>query len=192
MELQETSSSPSESLRVIEAFINKTKQNLKSISFDLILWGILVCLASLGHYFLLSNTSYANAWLPWPVLMIGGSIVTAIYHATNKKEREVRTFSDYFLMWLSICCGLVYFIIAFLCVRQNISPLPFMLAHTSVLILVTGAVLKFKPLIAGGILFIASSIITPFLEYENQLLVCSAVVAIGYLVPGILLKKEKN
>jgi FtsH-binding integral membrane protein len=192
MELQETSSTPSESLRVIESFIDKTKRNLRARSFDLLLWGILVALASLAHYFLLTSFQYENAWLPWPILMIGGSIFTSIYHATNKKEKQVRTFADVFLMWLSICSGVIFFVIAFLCVRQSISPFPFMLAHTSVLIFVTGAILRFKPLVAGGILFMVSSIVSSFLPYESQLLFCAAVVIIGYLVPGILIRKEKD
>lgn len=192
MELQDTSSSPSESLRVIESFIDKTKRNLRARSFDLLLWGILVSLASLSNYFLLTSFNYGKAWLPWPILMVTGTILSSIYHATNKKEKQVRTFADNFLMWLSICSGLIFFVIAFLCVRQNISPFPFMLAHTSVLILVTGAILRFRPLVVGGILFVASSIVCSFLEYESQLLFCAAVVIVGYLVPGFLIRKEKG
>ena len=192
MELQDTSPSPSESLQVIETFISRTKQNLKTKSFDLLLWGVLVSLAALSHYLLLTIFKYENAWLPWPVLMIGGSIITTVYHVSNRKKQKIKTFTDTFLMWLSICFGFAYFVIAFLCVRQTISPLPFMLAHTSVLILVTGAVLKFKPLIAGGILFITGAIIATFLEQQNQLLLTTAIVICGYLVPGILLRKEKN
>ena len=192
MQLQDTSPSPSESLQIIEAFIGRAKQNLKAISFDLLLWGILVVLAALSHYLLLAVFEYENAWLPWPVLMIGGSIFTTVYHISNRKKQKVNTFTDIFLMWLSICSGLVYFVIAFLCVRQTIPPLPFMLAHTSVLIFVTGAVLKFKPLIAGGILFIAGAIIAAFLEEQNQLLLTTGIVIFGYLVPGILLRKEKS
>ena len=192
MQVQDTSPSPSESLQIIEAFIGRAKQNLKAISFDLLLWGILVVLAALSHYLLLAIFEYENAWLPWPVLMIGGSIFTTVYHISNRKKQKVKTFTDTFLMWLSICSGLVYFVIAFLCVRQTISPLPFMLAHTSVLILVTGAVLKFKPLITGGILFLAGAIIAVFLEEQDQLLLTTGIVIFGYLVPGILLRKEKS
>ena len=192
MQLQDTSPSPSESLQIIEAFISRAKQNLKAISFDLLLWGILVAFAALSHYLLLAIFKYQNAWLPWPVLMIGGSIFTTVYHISNRKKQKIQTFTDTFLMWLSISSGLVYFVIAFLCVKQTISPLPFMLAHTSVLILVTGAILRFKPLIAGGILFIAGAIIAAFLEEQNQLLLTTGIVIFGYLVPGILLRKEKS
>lgn len=192
MQLQDTSPSPSESLQIIEAFISRAKQNLKTISFDLLLWGILVAFAALSHYLLLAIFKYQNAWLPWPVLMIGGSIFTTVYHISNRRKQKIQTFTDTFLMWLSISSGLVYFVIAFLCVKQTISPLPFMLAHTSVLILVTGAILRFKPLIAGGILFIAGAIIAAFLEEQNQLLLTTGIVIFGYLVPGILLRKEKS
>ena len=192
MQLQDTSPSPSESLQIIEAFIGRAKQNLRAISFDLLLWGVLVAFAAVSHYLLLAIYKYPNAWLPWPVLMIGGSIFTTVYHISNRKKQKIKTFTDIFLMWLSICSGLVYFVIAFLCVKQTISPLPFMLAHTSVLILVTGAILRFKPLIAGGILFIAGAIIAAFLEEQNQLLLTTGIVIFGYLVPGILLRKEKS
>jgi len=192
MELKDMPSSPAESLQVIEAFIGRTKQNLKAKSFDLLLWGALVSLAALVHYLLITVFNYENAWLPWPILMIGGSIVTSVYHARNEKAKKIKTFTDTFLMWLSICSGLVYFLIAFLCVRQGISPLPYLFAHTSVLILVTGAVLKFKPLIMGGVLFFAGAIIAVFIDQQTQLLLTTGIVIGGYLIPGVLLRKEKS
>lgn len=192
MEAHDKPLSPADSLALIEAFISRTKTNLKAVSFDLLLWGVLVSLASLLNYYLMTVVKYEKSYLPWPILMIGGSIVTTVYHATNKEQKQMRTFSDSFLMWLFISAGFVYFVMAFLCVYQNISPLPFMLAITSIVIFVTGAVLKFRPLIGGGIIFVLAALAAVFLNYPNQLLLTFGVVLTGYLLPGFLLKTGKK
>lgn len=147
MELEDKSISAEESLHLIEQYISRAKENLRNKSFDLLLWGTLVALAALANYVLMKFIQYEKPCLPWPILMIGGTIFSFIYHAVTAKRQQVVTYTDRFLMWLSISAAAVYFLIAFLCVRQHTSPLPFMFGHTSVLIFVTGAVLRSKPLI---------------------------------------------
>lgn len=191
MELTDKPLSLEESMNTIQFFIARTKENLQQRSFDFILWGLLICLASLANYFLLNNNS-ESAYLPWPVLMAAGVIAASIYHSTNRKKKAVLTFADRFLQWLFISSSAIYFLLAFFCVRQHISPLPFMLALSALLIFVTGAVLRFKALIAGGVLFFAASVGSVFLNYNDQLLLTAITVLAGYVIPGILLRNTKT
>lgn len=190
MELTDKPLSLEESMNTIQFFIARTKENLQRRSFDFLLWGVLICLASLANYFLIKN-SFEKAYLPWPVLMISGVIATSIYHSTTGSKKAVLTFADRFLQWLFISSAAIYFLLAFFCVRQHISPLPFMLALSALLIFVTGAVLRFKALIAGGVLFFAASAGSVLLNYNDQLLLTSITVLAGYIVPGVLLRNTK-
>jgi hypothetical protein len=191
MKLQDKHLSPEENLRLIQDHMSRTKQGLRNKSFDILFWGILIALASGLEYVLLVASNFEKPWLPWPVLMIGGTIITVIYHLKRNGSQPVTTFTDHFLMWLSIGTGAVYFVLAFLCVRQQISPLPYILANTFILLFVTGAVLRYKSLVLGGIVFLIGSIISIFLRYEQQLLLTTCVVVVGYILPGFLLRKEK-
>ncbi len=192
MELQDIPLSPKENIDLIEEYISRTRQGLQNKSFDIIFWGFLVALASASEYLLLTMSSFDKPWLPWPILMISGTIVTIIYHATRRGSQPITTYTDHFLMWLSISAGTVYFVLAFLCVRQQISPLPYILANTFILLFVTGAVLNYKSLIFGGVIFLLASVISIFLSYENQLLLTTFAVVVGYLIPGFLLRREKR
>jgi len=192
MKPQEKQLSPDENLRLVEDHLSRTKQGLRNKSFDILFWGILVALASASEYLLLTMSNFNRPWLPWPVLMISGTIITIIYHAGRKGSQPVTTYTDHFLMWLSISAGAVYFLLAFFCIRQQISPLPYILANTFILLFVTGAVLKYKSLIFGGTIFLLASIISIFLRYENQLLLTTGAVVVGYILPGFLLRREKQ
>ncbi|MOA52277.1 hypothetical protein D3C78_1755500 [compost metagenome] len=57
--------------------------------------------------------------------------------------------------------------------------------------LVSGWIMKFKPLIIGGFLFFAASFATLFIYDEYKALVHGIAIVMGYLIPGYLLKQSK-
>lgn len=192
MELQDKPPDPQESLLLIQKFISGTRGNVRRSAFGFIFWGILIAVASFGNYLLMLIIKPEIASLIWPVLTIGGFTVTMIYYTANsKKDGTVSTFGHFF-KWLFLCGGITYFLFVFLSVKENISPTPFMLALTALLITVAGLAMRFKPMIWGGILFFAVSISSVFVSPLNQLLLTGSSFIIGYLIPGILLVRKKE
>lgn len=192
MELEDKPIDPQESLQLIQKFITGARYNAQQSSFGFIFWGILIAAAALINYFLVKFTASDLSWLPWPILTIGGFIATTIYYSRKgKKEGIVSTFGRFF-RWLFFCGGITYFLLVFLCVKQNISPTPFMLALTSLLIAVSGFAVRYKPLIVGGILFFVAAIVSVFISPVNQLLLITVLMLIGYLLPGILLVRKRE
>jgi hypothetical protein len=57
---------------------------------------------------------------------------------------------------------------------------------------VSGGILKFKPLIIGGILAWVISIIAFLIHSEVQLLLMAAAIVVSYLVPGYMLKNRNS
>lgn len=191
MELKDKPLDPQESLQLIQHFIAGARFNFRKSGFDFIFWGILVALAAFSQYGLLVFLKAAEySWLPWPILMIGGALYSFIYHARKSKKEGVVTSYDHFFRWLFTCgCG-AYFLFSFLCAKQGVSPIPVMLGLTSLLVAVTGMVVRFKPLLWGGFIFLAGSVGSVFLQDERQLLLMAAAILLGYLIPGILLTRE--
>lgn len=191
MELQDKPLNPQESLALIERFITGTRSNVRRSSFGFIFWGILIAAAALLNYLLLLTPIADKAWIVWPVLCISGFIVTMAYYARNtRKEGAISAFGRFF-KGLFMCGGITYFLLIFLCLMLKVTPTPFMLALTSLLITVAGLALRFRPFILGGLLFFVASIVSVLISPANQLLLIGVCFIIGYLVPGILLVRKE-
>lgn len=191
MELQDKPLNPQESLQLIQKFISGARFSMRKFAFGIIFFGILTPLAALLHYFFIRFTNFSMPWLPWPVLMISGFIITMIYYARLGRKKETVTSTSIFFQWFFTWGGITYFLLAFLCVQQHINPTPFMLALTSLLIGVSGLALRYKPMLWGGILFFIAAIVCVFINPLNQLLMMAITIIIGYLIPGIMLTRKK-
>jgi hypothetical protein len=56
---------------------------------------------------------------------------------------------------------------------------------------VSGSVLKFKPLIVGGIISWILAVIAVYLSYDFQILMGGLAIFFSYIIPGHLLRKKK-
>jgi hypothetical protein len=55
----------------------------------------------------------------------------------------------------------------------------------------SGTILKFRPLMVGGVVFFVGGLLCFLMSNEMQSLASAFTIAIGYLVPGYLLKSQK-
>jgi hypothetical protein len=192
MELQDKPIDPQESLALIQRFIAGSRSNVKRSSFGFIFWGILIAAASILNYLLLLTAVAGRAWIAWPVLTISGFIITLVYYARNTRKAGAVSAFGRFFKGLFMCGGFTYFLLIFLCLSLRVTPAPFMLALTSLLVTVAGLALRFRPLVLGGILFCVASIASVFISPANQLLLIGVCFLLGYLVPGILLVRKEE
>lgn len=191
MELQDKPLDPQESLALIQKFITGTRNNMKRSSFGFIFWGILVAVASILNYLLLFTPAAGKAWMPWPVLCISGFIITLVYYARNARKSGAISAFGRFFKGLFMCGGLMYFLLIFLSLMLQVTPMPFVLALTSLLVTVAGLAIRFRPLVLGGLLFFVASIVGVFISPANQLLLTGVCFLLGYLTPGILLVRKE-
>lgn len=190
MQLEDKPLDPHESLRLIQSFITGSRRQFCRAGFAFIFWGILVAAAALMQYILIVFLPSRNNWWPWPVLTIGGALFTFIYQGRKTRKQEVITSYDHFFRWLFTCGCFTYFLFSFLCASEHVSPIPVMLGFTGFLVSVTGLVMRFKPLLWGGLVFLIASVAGVYLQPTSQLLLIAAAILLGYLVPGILLTRE--
>lgn len=181
-----------QSLKIIQEMIATSKNNLKDNSFFFLLWGWLVLGASLIHFGLL-QIQWEYAWLPWPVMMTIGGIIAGIAGYRMGKKAKVVSHVDKMMMYLWWAFGIVLFIILFMSAKGRIN---WFTANTLIMVMygmgtfVSGKVLKFKPLIIGGIATWALAIASLFVEPEYGLLAIAISIIIAYLIPGYMLKAK--
>ena len=190
----ETNFNEQDSLRVIREMIENSKAKIKDNGFFYLLWGWLVLIASLSNFFLL-KIGFEQAWLPWPVLMIGGGIVSGIAGYRLGKKATVRTMLDTSMiyLWYGFLVTLMIILIS-----ASIGRLSWEITNALIIALyglgtfVSGGILKFKPLIFGGIFSWAIAIVTLFITGPFSLLMVALSIVVAYLIPGYMLKSRFN
>ena len=96
----ETNLTEQQSLKIIQEMIATSKSKLRDNSFFYLLWGWLVLIASLTHYFLLRMNYHEYAYLPWPILMLGGMVVSIIAGIRLGKKAKVVSHFDNMMIYL--------------------------------------------------------------------------------------------
>lgn len=178
---------PQQSLDMITALINQAQGKMRKNSFYFLLWGWTVALANFGMYGLMRFTDYAHPYIVW-TLTIPAWIITMIYGSRQDKQAAVSTHLDKINMWLWICYGITILPVVFFMSKINYNLNPIILTITAVPTFLTGIMLRFRPLLYGGINFWIFGIICFLVDNQTQYLVGGFAILLGYLVPGYLLK----
>ncbi|MDB5211451.1 MAG: hypothetical protein JWQ30_2278 [Sediminibacterium sp.] len=192
METDEKELSPQESLVLIQTMISKTKGAVADDSFHFLLWGWLVFICCLSSYILKTIVHYPNHFYVWLLMPVGG-VVSAVYGARQKKTRTVKSFLDESLdyLWIAIGCSfLVLIIVNILNAQSWQTAFTYYILLYAIGTFVSGSLLRFKPLIIGGLINFGLAAISARFSYDNQLLIGSLAILISYIIPGHLLRRK--
>jgi hypothetical protein len=192
MKSDEKELSPQESLDLIQSMINKTKGAVADDSFHFLLWGWLVFGCCVAGYVLKVYVHYSNHFIVWWLMPVGG-VISAWYGAKQAKTQRVKSFLDEALAYLWIAIALSF--IALVAVNMIGGGL-WQTAFTYYILLyaigtfVSGSLLRFKPLIYGGLINFVLCVVSVKFTYDNQLLIGSLAILISYIIPGHLLRRK--
>ena len=178
-----------ESLLLISQMIQSAKQGVQENGVIFLIWGWLVLAASLLQYVLLYVVQYEYNFLPWPILMTLGGIITMVYTARQKKKTRVKTHLDTFLGYLWTAFGVaLFFVLAYMSKIGIEAAYPLILVVYGIGTFTSGGALQFKPLIIGGICCWILAVISAFVGFQVQLLLLSLAIVVSYIIPGHLLQ----
>lgn len=200
METNEKTMTPEESLQVIRKAILHSRNNLREGSFYYLLWGWILLFASLLCYFVLwyflrremYQGLYWKAITSWAIPIFIGFIIQWVYKTRNKRQDVVRSHIHHYLVYLWAVTGIIFGLLVAICYILDVYPEPFILAVMGLSTFISGIMIRFRPLMYGGVLFVLASLVSAFVPGYNQLIVFAISIVLGYLVPGYLLKMSKN
>jgi len=179
-------------LELINEMIAVAKRSFVRMSYYFLLWGWLLLAAGLTEYAMRNLLDMAHlAWIGWPVVGVLGGVMAGLHGSRQGKAAGVYTYMDrvYMYLWGAFVLTLVLYIVASLFIRNN--PGPGIIILTGLPTFVSGGVMRFRPLLVGGVLFWLLGLAAHLVPGEfSSLLFCAAIV-VGYLVPGYLLKKAE-
>jgi len=182
------------SLQLIQEMIETSKTNYSENAVFFLLWGWLVLAASIIHFILL-KIGYMYSFLPWPILMTAGAIASGIIGARIGKRSTVWSYIDKMMVYLWYGFFITVVIMIVFTVLGHISwqvTQPLIISMYGLGTFVSGGVLKFRPLIYGGILSWICAIVAFFLPYEYGLLLIALSIVVAYLIPGYLLQHKSK
>jgi hypothetical protein len=178
------------SIEIIESMLNESKKSLHRNSFYFLNWGFLLIIAGIAEYFLFGHKYF---WLIWPVMGGTGGLVSFIYGMNESKRNGVSTAGDRIT---SFTWGALIFTIilgVFYAVYNHLSPHPIVLMLAGSATFISGGISKFKPFIWGGIVLEIGAILCAFVfKAPDHGLVFAASIFLGYVIPGLMLRKLEN
>lgn len=191
MENEEKMMTGEESLKIITEMINKTKVNIQQGSFHLLFWGWLLLFCSLSAWALASFTKFSQPYIVW-ALTIPGAFVSLIYGFVSGRKVRYHTYAGRIYMWTWIGF-LITAIILFIIQAQSLqSVAAYILLLAGLPTFLSGFIIRFKPLIAGGICFWIIALLVHFAGPSVAPLGTSVAMLFGYLIPGYMLRNKVN
>ena len=187
--------STEQQIETINSIIKSTKENLKPLSVNFIFWGVLIIAMSLFNYAFPSifQSAQYSGLLFWTVLPLIGFILNIYYNIKIRKKAGYETYLSRVIkiIWGVFNLSWIY-IIALSFTLKNFHPVPPILFLLGMILIITGLIIKFKPITLGGIFL---TIFTFYLNFNpgiNLLLVNIIGVSLGMLVPGLSLFYSKS
>jgi len=191
---------PEESFDVINKAIANFKINYRESSKVFLLWGWMLTLASISNFIIMKFIHNMEPWVlkgyvilgSWALFILTGFIIMYFMVRKMNRAKTVHSHIDKFIDYLWWVTAPSFIIATFICIKLGISPPPLMLLVAGIATTTTGLVIKFRPLIIGGMSFFLFSIASVFVTNEYSALVVSAAIICGYLIPGYMLKAAKE
>lgn len=178
-----------ESLELIASMINKAKNNFTQGGFLYLLWGwvILICctIQFVAEHFFDYTNAYSIWYITWLVV-----IFQVIYLQKKKKSQKIKTYTDEINAFVWVVFFICMMLMIFICLQfkkyEMINPMLLVLYGMPTFLV--GIIIKFKPLVIGGICCWGLASISPFIDFDFQLLLIAAAVIAAWIIPGYILK----
>jgi len=191
---------PEQSFKIINRAIANFKLNYRETAKVFLLWGWVLVLASFSNFIILkilySKETYELMWLlnicNWALFILIGFIIMLFMERKINRDKKVFSYIESYFKNLWTVTAVSFFIATFLCIKLEITPPPIMLLIAGIATITSGLLIKFRPVIIGGMAFFIFSIAATFVSNEYISLIVGAAIICGYLIPGYFLKSTKE
>ena len=182
---------PVHSLMLIESMIKTAKNRFSDNGHLYLLWGWVVLICSVGHFAAIQWNLFGHPEWIWGLTWVA-LLYQTVYLIRLKKKIRVSTYTDDILkaIWMVfVGCGLLLAVVVGRLGDWNtMDPLIVMLYGIPTIL--SGTVLRFKPLVWGGIICWMLCMVSVFLPLRYNLLMVSLAVIAAWIIPGYMMKQK--
>lgn len=190
MQANEKEFSPRESLKLIAEMIETTKNSFSDRSHYFLLWGWAVVIGCLTQYYLKVIVRYPHHYYAWLITPAAIALHFIFVFRDIKKDR-VKTFINQATAYLWTSIGLSFFALGFVFAHIGWQYCyPFYILLYGVGTYISGSLIKFKPMIIGGLVCFVLVVICVYQPYDLQMLITAFAIVISYIIPGYMLRHQ--
>jgi len=178
-----------EGLKTIYSMIEATRGNIGGNYRYYLLWGYLVSIACILEFLFIRVYPVNHHYLVWPIMMGAGVITSTVMSLWQRRKQNHITLLGNMMayLWGGWLVTLLLLQL-FANMRGDYSLiLPLTMAMYGLGVFVSGGIIRFRPLIFGGILSWIAATVSYFQPHDIQLLIMTGTLVIGYIVPGYIL-----
>lgn len=182
---------PEQSLMVIHTMISRTRQNISDNSIYFLVWGWLTFFACIAQYLLKHVYHQERHYMVWMVLVVG--IVFSIYQGRKKARTvKVKTYLDESMGHLWSGMAISFFVLGMILskIGWTSAIFPFYIMLYGLGTFVSGCILRFRPLIFGGIAAWVLAVASTFVHYDFQMVFGAAAILVSYIIPAYMLRRK--
>ena len=136
-------------------------------------------------------TDFEHPEVVWLLSIVGG-IISWIHTSRRGKQRMVKSHFDTAIGYLWMSYGITITIIIGACIKNGWEIYPIITTLTAIPTIITGILIKYRPLIFGGSLFWVFAVVSFSVSPIHQILVGAVALIVGYLIPGYTMKPRKS
>ena len=179
-------------IQYIKAMIRQSREVTAGSWMFFLVWGVLVILAIVAQYVLVSLAIYHLIWLDWVAFAVIGLSFSMIYSRKLKKEKKVKTYLDQALSAVILASALGFLLTGFIFPYLNLygwEAIPVLIAMVAgMLTFIMGGLFEWKLLKACGLIWWAGALIMCFVPAGLRSLFFIPLILIGYIWPALSLR----
>jgi hypothetical protein len=186
--------SPQQSLQLIQSMISRTKTNISGNRFNFLLWGWYTFIAMITQFILKVIVHYEHHYFVW-FGTVPATIITIVHAIRRGKTERAKTYIGESMKFLWTGIGVCYFILGFVISAAKegwMYSYPFFIMLYGLGTFVSGRLLKFSPLVIGGIFNWILACVAAFVPFDYQILCAATAILTSYIIPGHLLGANKE
>ena len=191
--MEQENFSPQESLKVIQSMLEKSKQDIRGNDVYFLMWGWISFIACTSQFLLKHVFEYPHHYRVW-LLTFLGVILSILISVKQRKQKKVHTYIDESMRFLWIGMGIAFFVLSAILTKigWHFPVFPFFIMLYGLGTFVSGCLLRFRPFIWGGIMASVIAIISPYLDYDFQILMGGLAILISYIIPAYMLRYKTS
>lgn len=191
--MEQENFSPQQSLALIHSMIGKAQQRMSDKSVYFLLWGWITFVAFCLQFLLKHVLEFDKHYLVW-IIVIPGVILTVYLGSNDRKKHHVSSYIGDSIRYLWTGMGITFFVLSWIVNKAGwgTSIYPFYIMLYGLGTFVSGSILRFRPLIIGGLLAFGIAIVASYLSYDYQMLAGALSILVSYIIPAHMLRARNQ
>lgn len=158
-----------------------------------LLWGWITFICCTGQFILKNMMHYERHYQVWWLVLVGIAL-SAWQGRKEGRSKKAQTYVGESMKYLWIGMGICFFVLSMILTRLGwgSTVFPFFIMLYGLGTFISGNFLRFRPLVAGGIIAWALAIGSVYVSYDYQMLFGAAAILISYIIPAYMLRSRNK